>query len=126
MIEKLKEYRDLIGLVVFFLGGFFWAENQFPTKIDLNVQMSRMRCQLTDYMSLTQDQIRAADMNGKIQDINQQLNAFSAPGVTISPSMQDIVNQQKADRQQYLDDLKAANTDMQAINQRLQKQDCLQ
>ena len=124
MLDKLKEYRDLIGLVVFFLGGFFWIQSQFPTKTDLSSQLGVVKCQLKSYMSLTQDELHAQDLTGKIQDIDQQLAAFSASGEQLSPSVTAILTQKKSDRDGYLNDLTATNNQMLSISQSLQRQEC--
>jgi methyl-accepting chemotaxis protein len=124
MIEKLKEYRDLIGLVVFFLGGLFWVQNQFPTKTDLSDQLGVVKCQLRSYMSLTQDELHVQDLTGKIQDIDQQLAALSEGTAQTSPSIAGMVEKQRSDRDSYLADLKTTNTQMSDITQSLERQEC--
>ena len=41
MLAKLKEYKELTAIIVFFLGGFLWLEREFdrhPTRGDLKVE----------------------------------------------------------------------------------------
>jgi hypothetical protein len=88
-------------------------------------QLTVVKCQLKSYMTLTQDELHAQDLTGKIQEINKQLAALSStsPG-QISPSITEIIEKQTSDRDAYAADLKATNDQMQAINQSLERQEC--
>ncbi|MEI7457612.1 MAG: hypothetical protein WCK93_12910 [Nitrosomonadales bacterium] len=67
MLERLKEYKELIAIIAFFLGGFFWLQSQYPNKSEVKDEFNSIRCQLNSYMKLTQLQIRS-------QELDKQLN----------------------------------------------------
>ena len=56
-LEKLKQYKEIIAITIFFLGGFFWLQAEFPNKSDLRSEVGSLNCQLKSYMLLTQLQI---------------------------------------------------------------------
>jgi hypothetical protein len=128
MLEKLKEYKELIGIVVFFLGGIYWIQGQFPTKTDLNVQVGVLRCLLDKYMTLTQLQIHGQELERQIQEQNSQINIIGrsqgAAPVSLSPAMQQELEAKKAELATNRRDLKDNTVAMQKIGDELQRNVC--
>jgi len=115
MLEKLKEYKELIAIVVFFLGGFFWLQAQFPNKSDLKAELDSLHCLLEKYMKLTQLQIRNQELEkqvGELARIATEVQADDARGgmAPLSPAMRLEFEQRKSDFISRRNDLKA-NTD---------------
>lgn len=99
MLEKLKEYKELIAIIVFFLGGFIWLNNQFPTKSDLTAEMESLNCQLDKYMTLTQLQIRGQELVKQAQDLATRISDMetNSGNVPLSPAMKFELDQFKSD-----------------------------
>ena len=117
LLERIGQYKELLGIMVFFLGGFFWIQNQFnqfPTKTDVKSEVGILNCLLNEYMSLTQLQIRGRDLERQVQDLSDELTAFGADQnrahPAISPAMQQALEAKKADLVAARGDLKT-NTD---------------
>ncbi len=96
MIKKLTEYKELIAILVFFLGGFFWLNKQFPTKDDLTAEkedlkaeIASLNCLLDKYMFLTQRQIRSQELAKEAQNLANRISEIEADraGMTLSPAM---------------------------------------
>jgi hypothetical protein len=115
MLSKLKEYKEFISILLFFMGGYFWIDNQFPKKDDLENSVSGvessltgqvkvLECLLDEYMTLTQLQIRAQDTEKEIDALKDQLIASQpAEGTelaSLSPAM-------IMEREELTSDLKA-------------------
>jgi hypothetical protein len=90
MLEKLKEYKEIITLVVFFLGGFFWVQNQYPSKSDLKAEVASLRCLLDNYMKLTQLQMLSQDQEKQLFELKRKLSdpdSSEASGSSLSPAL---------------------------------------
>jgi hypothetical protein len=128
MLEKLKEYKELIGIVVFFLGGIWWIQGQYPTKTDLKSEVGVLKCLLDKYMTLTQLQIRGRDLERLIQDEVSQISSFgnvqSATAASVSPAILEALEGKKADLAANRTELKAKIAEMQKINDELQRNVC--
>ena len=66
-LEKLKQYKEIIAIIIFFLGGFFWLQAEFPNKSDLRSEVGSLNCQLKSYMLLTQLQIGIMGTQSEVQ-----------------------------------------------------------
>lgn len=99
MLEKLKEYKELVAIIVFFLGGFIWLNNQFPTKGDLKAEIGSLNCLVEKYMTLTQLQIRGQELWKQIQDLATSISDMetNSGNVHLSPAMKFELNQLKSD-----------------------------
>lgn len=99
MLEKLKEYKELVAIIVFFLGGFIWLNNQFPTKGDLKAEIGFLNCLVEKYMTLTQLQIRGQELEKQIQDLATSIPDMetNSGDVHLSPAMKFELNQLKSD-----------------------------
>jgi hypothetical protein len=128
MLEKLKEYKELIGIVVFFLSGLFWIQSQFPTKKDLKAEVGVLNCLLDKYMTLTQLQIRGRELERLIQEQSDQINALgNNQGLTtarLSPAMQQELEAKRADLAANRSELKTKTAEMQKIGDELQRNVC--
>ena len=99
MLEKLKEYKELIAIIVFFLGGIFWLNNQFPTKDDLTQEVGSLNCLLEKYMTVTQLQIRNQELEKHAKDLAVTIAGMesSAANTPLSPAMRFDLDQKKFD-----------------------------
>ena len=106
MLDKLKEYKELITIIVFFLGGFTWLNAQFPTKadlesakIDLKSAISYQDCLGERYMKLVQSQIDRQEIQVQVQGLDREIKEGSddieKSKVYISPAMQHSFDQHK-------------------------------
>lgn len=105
MLDRLKEYRDIISLVVFFLGGFLWVQAQFATKAALNEE----KCLLRDAITLGQLQIRQSSLQNETQALDGQISERLAVLAKLtdrpSPSFLFELDQMKAKEAKKLADL---------------------
>ena len=99
MLGKLKEYKELIAIIVFFLGGFIWLNSQFPKKSDLEAKIGSLNCQLEKYMTLTQLQIRGQELGKQAQDLMTRILDVEnySENVVLSPPMKINLDQMKSD-----------------------------
>jgi hypothetical protein len=99
MIERLKEYKELIAIIVFFFGGFFWLNDQFPTKKDLSNEIASLNCQLDKYMTLTQLQIHGQELVKQAQELTDRISNMesSTENVPLSPAMKFELEKLKSD-----------------------------
>lgn len=121
MLEKLKEYKELLGILVFFLGGFFWIQNQFnqfPTKTDLRAEVRVLNCLLEKYMLLTQLQIRGRDLERQVQELTGQVNAAADDQDPSRPPMSPAMRQELEAKRQ---DLAALRGDLKTNTAQIQK-----
>ena len=99
MLEKLKEYKEMIAIIVFFLGGFIWLNSQFPKKSDLTAEIGSLECQLEKYMTLTQLQIRSQELEKQAHDLTTRISAMgtNSGDAHLSPAMKFELDQMKSD-----------------------------
>jgi hypothetical protein len=115
MLDRLKEYKELIAILVFFLGGFFWLQSEFPSKGELRAEIGSLDCVLQSYMKLTQSQISSQEQEKQVSELMRKLSEAppddaSRSGLSVSPAMRVEFEQLKADytakRQQLADTTK--------------------
>ena len=99
MFNKLKEYKELVAIIVFFLGGFIWLNNQFPTKSDLTAEVETLNCLLEKYMTLTQLQIRGQVLEKQLQNLADRISEMESTrgNVDLSPAMTFEFDRLKSD-----------------------------
>ena len=129
MLEKLREYKELITIIVFFLGGFIWLDTQFPTKSDFKAEMASLNCLLEKYMTLTQLQIRGQELEKQIQDLVKKISEAqpddpSGRALPLSPAMKLEFEQLKPDLVNRRTDLRSNTTEMEKIRNELARQAC--
>lgn len=128
MLEKLKEYKEVLTIIVFFLGGFFWIQGQYPTKTDLKSQIGVLNCLLDKYMSLTQLQIRGRDLERQAQDLKNEIQAFGddqdRTHLPASPAMRQELDVKKASLVGVQADLKTNAGNIQTTGDELARNVC--
>jgi len=124
MLEKLKEYKELIAIVGFFLGGFFWLENEFPKKKDITV----LDCQLKKWMELTQLQMKSHDLEIKGQELESVINNYpdvsGGQKTTLPPAVQHILDSKNSDLSANKVDFKDNKAKIETIMLELQRNSC--
>lgn len=126
MLEKLKEYKEIVAIIVFFLGGFMWLNNQFPTKNDLKSEIGSLNCLVEKYMTLTQLQIRGQELVKQTellatQIFDREANHAEAP---LSPAMQFELSQLKSDYEHNRREYRTNNTEIEKILDELARNVC--
>jgi hypothetical protein len=129
MLEKLKEYKELVTIVVFFLGGFFWLQAEFPNKSDLKAELASMRCLLDNYMKLTQLQILSQEQEKQVNELWRQLseappNDTGKSGLSISPAMKVGLEKLKSEHTARTNQLRQTTSDMAQIRDNLARSVC--
>lgn len=128
MLEKLKEYKEVIAIIIFFLGGFFWLEGEFPKKSDLNSEIGSVKCLLEKYMTLTQLQIRRQELDKQIQEINDHIKLFpaisNAGSPPLTPAMAQELDEKKSDMSGKKKDFKENKFAMEKIVDELARNVC--
>ena len=129
MLEKLKEYKELIAIIVFFLGGFIWLDTQFPTKSDLKAEIASLNCLLEKYMTLTQLQVRGQELEKQTQELARRISEvlpddISGSSSPLSPAMKLEFEQLKSDHAANRDALRSNKTEMKKIQDELARHVC--
>jgi len=126
MIPKLKEYKELIAILIFFLGGFFWLNNRFSTKSDLQQEIASLNCMLEKYMLLTQNQIRTQSLEREIHETSTKLSLMmnTNGGVSLSPAMEYEIGEIKNQLTEKKGELSKCQSAIQEICLDLQRNSC--
>lgn len=130
MLNRIKEYKELIAIIVFFLGGFLWLERNFPakedlesTKRELESKIEESRCVSDKQIEITQWQMRERDLEKHIDDLNGQINMYSDTR-TLPPTVKEAIENKKLERQSEKADLKDTKTRIQEIFRALEINTC--
>jgi len=123
VLQVLNEYKEIIVVIAFFLGGVFWIQDRFPTKTDLVAQLSFIKCQLDEYMQLTQLQVRHEQLSAQLA---QQLGSATTVSskVALSPSMKQTLSDLQTQRAQLRAAGDTASAAMQKISDDLGRNLC--
>jgi len=126
MLNKLKEYKELIAIIVFFLGGFFWLHNQFPTKKYLTEEIGSLNCLLENYMSVTQLQIRNQELEKQASDLVVTITGMesNSGSVSLSPAMKYELDQKKTNINHNRNEYRDNNSSIQKIMDELARNTC--
>lgn len=138
MLEKLKEYQELITIIVFFLGGFLWLETQFPQKTDLETvkqdlqkENAVLKCLLKKNMTLVQDQIQASALEKSIKEkseylyvLTEKLDKLKTEGQGVSPAMDLSLNETKEEVANKKNELRQVISRMQDTKNELERNIC--
>lgn len=126
MLEKIKEYKEIITIVVFFLGGFAWLESQFPKKVELQSDIGTLSCLLEQYMQLTQQQFLNQRLGEQIRDLKEKLS--SNGGIVDMSGISPALMRVHGELAEQLDEAKGKYRDsveqMEEINNRLARNYC--
>ena len=124
MLQKLKEYKELISIIVFFVGGLSWIQAQYPNKQDLKT----VNCKLDNYMKLTQLQIRSQDLDKKRSELSRRLSSASSGdgngNIALSPAMVMELDQMKLDYNNLSEQYRQTASDMTKIKDDLERDVC--
>ncbi len=129
LVERLNEYKELIAILVFFLGGFIWLDTQFPTKSDLKAEIASVNCLLEQYMTLTQLQVRGQELEKQVQELGRRISEvlpddISGSSLPLSPAMKLEFEQLKSDHAANRDALRSNTTEMKKIQDKLGRHVC--
>lgn len=136
MLARLKEYKELITIVLFFLGGFFWIENRYVQTTELNGVNARfdtvakedslniLNCKVDKYMRLTQLQVEAAEVKELIEGLEDDLASFQVASVEVTPAMRNAIQRSEKELSNQLDRLFAVDTEVRALSDELARQVC--
>lgn len=121
-LAKLNDYKEVLAIVIFFLGGVWWIQDRYPTKSDLKSQLTSVNCLLNKYMQLTQRQLQHEQLIAQVTQLDQQLG--SAPSAPLSPSLQQTFSDLQARRASLRTKSDSASDEMQKINDELARNVC--
>ncbi|MDD4962818.1 MAG: hypothetical protein PHI11_02740 [Gallionella sp.] len=128
MLERLKEYKELIAIIIFFLSGVFWLQSTFPSKNEMKTELVSIRCLLDSYMKLTQLQILSQEQDKQVTELRQKLSQVppdnSSGGLAISPAMRAEFEQLKLDYATSRNQLGQTTRDMAKIRDELARGVC--
>ena len=127
-LQRLQEYKELLAIMAFFLGGFFWIQGQYPTKSDLKAQIGVLSCLLDKYMSLTQLQNRAQTLEGEAQQLREEIALFDSGGSRtqppLSPAMKQELESKRSELVNVQGDLKTTAAQIHATGDELARNVC--
>ncbi len=123
MWEKIKEFGNLITILITivgcFLGAFLWLQNQFPTKDDLKFEVGILTCLLEKYMTLTQYQIENQNLEKEIQELNLFFNesrrntsALTIPMTFLFDEKKSKLSEKKKELKENLDNMKKVSNEL--------------
>ncbi len=125
MLEKLKEYKEFIAIIIFFLGGFLWVEESFPKKADLKSEIGVLECLLNKYMTLTQLQLNGQELEKQIQELTNQVNTYPAHSkLSISPAIQHELEDKKLDLSNNKTEFRENKKKIENILRELERSEC--
>ena len=129
MLDRLKEYKELITLVIFFLGGFWWIDDKYPKKADLKAEIALLQCLLDKYMTLTQYQVRGQALEKRVEELNRHIGKGMPPGVrggapALTPAMKQELHDMEEERKERQNDLKRNKSSMEEIQNQLLTNTC--
>ncbi len=129
MLEKLKEYKELTAIIVFFLGGFFWLQSEFPSKSDMKGELVSIHCLLDSYMKLTQLQILSQELDKQTSELGRKLSEApptdaGASALSVSPAMRAEFEQLKVDYAARRNQLGQTTNEMAKIRDELARGVC--
>lgn len=123
MLARLREYKELIAIILFFLGGFVWMERTFPKKDDLDGKVQVLQCLLDSYMRITQRQLESQEIERRIAEQLARLETGPRPA-EITPAMEmqlRMIQQDVSDQRGRLADV---HMDIKRIRDDLERNAC--
>jgi vacuolar-type H+-ATPase subunit D/Vma8 len=128
MLAKLKEYKELIAIILFFASGFVWLEKEYPKKAELKSEIAVLNCMLEKYMTLTQYQIRSQELEKQIQQLNNEIKNFpqgtNGAASALSPAMKSEMDEIAASLSDKKNELKENKNSMNKIIDELARNVC--
>lgn len=74
LLNRLKEYKELITIIVFFISGFLWLYGYFATKDQLRI----MKCIVNHQISMVESRIQKQDLLEQLINTIISLNDLPA------------------------------------------------
>ena len=111
---------------MFFLGGFIWLNNQFPTKSDLKAEIESLNCLVEKYMTLTQLQIRCQELGKQAKNLATRISDMetNSEDANLSPAMKFEIDQIKSDFEHNRQKYRSNNTEISKILDELARNIC--
>lgn len=98
MLDKLKNYKEMITIMLFFVSGFIWLDSQYPKKVDLKQEIASVQCILDKYMMLTQLQIHGQELEKQVtalRDVIKITLPYNTDAIPLSPAMKYEIDEKK-------------------------------
>jgi hypothetical protein len=102
-LEKLKEYKELIGIIIFSIGGILWIVAYFATKDQINT----LNCLLNRNIEVVQYQIDQRILSDDMRVLEFDISHLSLQQQRSLPEeqqLQEVNNKQKLALEKYADD----------------------
>ena len=149
MLDKLREYKEIIAIVIFFAGGFTYLNTNFPdkddltssqnqlgtdikrAKSDLQSQVKIQQCLLEKYMLLTQLQMRGyqlertiAAMSTRHAEARKVKTNDPETWARLSPAMKNDFEDLQVTLRRSNEDLQSTVEEMEQLSEELQMHVC--
>jgi hypothetical protein len=103
VLQKLKDYKEVIALIVFFLGGFTWIQKNFPDKTYLDDRIKAQGSKIATLECLLSHNINATDAQLKMKIHSDDIEKFRARSATLNHKSPATLSE---DEKNELDELK--------------------
>lgn len=142
MLATLKAYKEFLAILVFFAGGFAWIESRYTAHEDFSGlsdtmngvrqematqrDVARLKCLLTEYMTLTHLQIRAQDLEKEIERLTGDLSdpRLASADLEANPALMMVVADHEERLRMTRGDLKEVNDEITRVTEALQRHEC--
>lgn len=74
-LSKLKEYKELITVIIFFVGGIVWIYGYFATKSSLTTISAQLQCLLNTHVTLISSEMEHSKLQADKEKIAIELNS---------------------------------------------------
>lgn len=125
MLDKLKHYKEMITIMLFFIGGFMWLDGEYAKKEDLKQEVTALECILDKYMTLTQLQIHGQELEKQVNGLREVIKiSLPSNGVTLSPAMKYQIEEKKKELANKQSEFKQNYNKIKAISGELARNVC--
>jgi hypothetical protein len=125
MLDVLHKYKEMITLMVFFMGGFFWLQREYASKNELTQQLSltnqriaRLNCLLEANIDGVTAQLKLRILPVSIEQAEFKLATLQANVTSMSPVHQDLLQSAKRQLEIYRDELQKIKVDSEQLLKR--------
>lgn len=125
MLNKLKHYKEMITIMLFFIGGFMWLDGEYAKKEELKQEIVEVECILDKYMTLTQLQIYGQELEKQVNGLREVIKiSLPSNGVTLSPAMKYQIEEKKKELSNKQSEFKQNYNKIKAISGELARNVC--